>query len=430
MYDGKWTKMTKILAIAFLFVIVYLTTNLVVPSVFRDEMIPLADSMLWIAVIGTSLRISNNRTNIHRLNSSYVQLALAFAFFDIFLRVFVGFFLGFGGNMNNWTTLSDDIYLAHILLPLVAREVSRVLLVKTNKRINSSLLSVSLFLTLTSFSITEYVQMTSSVATCEFLIRIFIPAFAINLAASIFAFTGGFRANMAYVGIPAIFTLFCPLLPNVPWQTQSILTVTVAAASLIAQDRMLKRFSARYHNRSLVRKINHWPRLTVIALLGSVAVWSSTGMLGFSPMVIAGKSMEPSLKLGDIAISVQTPVDTIKIGDVIQYEASDIMVIHRVTDAYTVSGLKWFITKGDANDVQDSSVNELQIIGKVIFVIPQLGLVTIMLEDTFTMIIQQISTNFWSWFISYGVYIAPILTVSTYSYLLIQHRKMKKLKQL
>lgn len=91
-------------------------------------------------------------------------------------------------------------------------------------------------------------------------------------------------------------------------------------------------------------------------------------------LIVESGSMEPAIKTGSVVIV--KPVDNYKAGDIITFEDSgkDRTTTHRVLDIEVVSGKTYYITKGDANNAEDSNkVSENKIIGKVLTSIPYAG---------------------------------------------------------
>ena len=101
----------------------------------------------------------------------------------------------------------------------------------------------------------------------------------------------------------------------------------------------------------------------------------------FSIYTIASGSMEPKIKVYDaiVNIKVNTPND-IEVGDVITFVSTSLLspgktITHRVIAiTQDEDGKVCYQTKGDANDIADQACAKYHnIIGKVIFKIPQLG---------------------------------------------------------
>ena len=429
--------MRYVLALIILITVVYLFTNLLVPFAFRGETIFIVDAILWSTVIFTTITfVKKSRTRIWQTDKTLIQLAIIIAVFQVFLSVFTAFFMGFGKNTNIWTPITLSIYFPFLLMPFLATEFSRSLLAQTitKRRPTMAILFISLFYTLLTPTTSNYLNLTTPLTIAEFLIRTFIPTLAISLLATYFAYLGGFPANLTYMAIPAFFTWFSPILPNIQWQTQAILTVITTTIGFLILDATVKPLpTARERTHRTLKKqksqLLYW---TVIALIGVIVVWSSTGLLGFTPTIIASGSMQPTLNPGDIAIVLSTPPQAIKIGDIIQYQTAEAPTIHRVIDKYTQGGTTWFITQGDANNAPDNPVNERNVRGKVVLTIPKLGWVSITLKDlaanTFTFITNLPNTfaSIASLIIANGVYITSALALTAYPYLLLTYKEHKK----
>ena len=92
-------------------------------------------------------------------------------------------------------------------------------------------------------------------------------------------------------------------------------------------------------------------------------------------MILSG-SMTPALEVGGLALTWPVDPGTVKVSDVITYEAPadpDVMVAHRVIELLDGESLS-FQTKGDANEEADSYIVEAEhVTGKVRFHIARLG---------------------------------------------------------
>lgn len=427
------------ISIPILILTVYLLTNIIVPYPFRGNIIFLVDALLWAIPIAATVLITKlTQTNIWRTNKTLIQLATIISVFQIFLAAFAAFFMGFGKNANVWTPPTLVIYLPYLLVPFLAMEVSRAYLTqKTSKRKPTlTLLLISLFYTLIASSISRYTSLATPIAISEFLIKSFIPTLAISLLATYLAFLDGFPANLLYMAVPAFFAWFSPILPNPPWAAQSIITVIAATIGFLVLDQTVKPLPTHKIHRTLRKQKSQLPYWTAIALIGLIAVWSSTGLLGFTPTIIASGSMQPTLNPGDITFIISAPAATIKIGDIIQYRTAEAPTIHRVIDIYTSGGSLWFITQGDANNAPDEPVNERNVMGKAVFTIPQLGWVSVALKDFasgtyafFTTTLPQTITNAWTWITTNGVYTTSALAFTAYSYLLLTYKNHHKRRE-
>jgi signal peptidase len=416
------------LIIPVLILTVYLLTNLIVPFAFRGEMIFIVDALLWATIIPLTLFISKlTQTRIWQTDKTLIQIATIIAIFQIFLAIFAAFFMGFGKNANVWTPTTLTIYFPYLLVPFLAIELSRAYLAQSTSKNKPTLqiLLISLFLTFISTTIPRYLDLIAPLAISEFLIRTFIPALAISLLATYLAYLGGFPANLAYMAIPAFLTWFSPILPNPPWAVQSMTSVIATTVGFLLMDQTTKPLPTKHIHRILKKQKSQIPYWTAIALIGLIAVWSSTGLLGFTPTIIVSGSMTPTLNPGDITIIISVPPATIKVDDIIQYRTTAEPIVHRVIDEYEAGGSIWFITQGDANNAPDNPVNERQITGKAIFTIPKLGWISIYLKTAITTAASFLQNNI----IASCATIGLILTYSAFRIHKYKNQPLNKLKR-
>jgi signal peptidase len=428
--------MKYVIPIPIIFTIIYLLTNLIVPTTFSGITIFFADALLWtIAIIAAILLFKFSQINPLKTDKTLIQLAIILAIFQIFVAIFASFFMGFAKNPVVWTPLVLGTTLPYLLAPFIATELSRAYLATklTTRKPTIALILISIFFTLTLSTISKYTELTTLQTIVEFLIKTFIPNLSVSLLATYMAFLGGFPANLIYMAIPAAFTWFSPILPNPPWEAQSMLTVIAATIGFIVLDTTVKPIHPKQTRKTLKKQKSQLPYWTAVALIGLVAVWSSSGLLGFTPTIIASGSMQPTLNPGDIVIIINAPPATIKIGDIIQYQTTEAPTIHRVIDKYESGGTFWFITQGDANNAPDNPVNERNVMGKVVLTIPKLGWISIYLKEFFasaytfiTTTLPNTITESGTFILKNGIYITTALAITAYSYLLLTYNQHKK----
>lgn len=101
-------------------------------------------------------------------------------------------------------------------------------------------------------------------------------------------------------------------------------------------------------------------------------------LTGIKPYVVTTGSMSPAIPVYSICfVNENTPFKEISVGDVITFRTGDnLHVTHRVT---AISG-DTYITRGDANNMDDSPVTAEKYIGKTVFVVPKIGIVLVYLH--------------------------------------------------
>lgn len=117
--------------------------------------------------------------------------------------------------------------------------------------------------------------------------------------------------------------------------------------------------------------------LVIVALLigGNIYVLNASRLVGNTvPMpfgvgaaVVLSGSMEPELSVGDLLIISER--ESYEIDDVVVYQDSGMAITHRIVFIADNE----IITRGDANNTDDSPISREQIKGEVIIAIPFVG---------------------------------------------------------
>jgi signal peptidase len=115
----------------------------------------------------------------------------------------------------------------------------------------------------------------------------------------------------------------------------------------------------------------------LVGLTAVTLLWFNTGLFGIRPTLVSGVSMEPALRAGDVVITREVPADRVQVGDVVRFQLGSSYVLHRVTEIEEDGSQIQFITRGDANNVDDAPLPESELEGKVILVVPKIGWVAI-----------------------------------------------------
>jgi signal peptidase len=176
------------------------------------------------------------------------------------------------------------------------------------------------------------------------------------------------------------FEWLSPVLPNPSWAFKSFFSVvycvtTMLVLAVVHQEKLPSEDKVEGNFRDVVGWV-------VVGILGVVLVWFFSGVFTYKPVLIAGRSMEPTIRIGDIAVYADVSSEELKEGDIIVFYQEKGRIIHRIVRIETREGRLLYITKGDANrDVDADPVREEQVIGKVVFVIPKVGWVSIALKN-------------------------------------------------
>ena len=91
-------------------------------------------------------------------------------------------------------------------------------------------------------------------------------------------------------------------------------------------------------------------------------------MFGYTFFEVATGSMADTINIGDVVVVKVN--DEVKENDIIVYKEENSFITHRIIK---IDGQN-LITRGDANNSQDKPIKSSQILGKVIYIIPKIGI--------------------------------------------------------
>lgn len=109
-------------------------------------------------------------------------------------------------------------------------------------------------------------------------------------------------------------------------------------------------------------------------------VFGDSNPLGIRCAVVLTGSMEPTIHVNDMVIVHKQP--DYRIGDIVMYSDGRATVTHRIV----AINPKGYVTRGDANNTPDSPIPLEQIIGRVVLVIPQIGILLGFLKSPYGMV--------------------------------------------
>lgn len=362
--------------------------HLLIESVFPDFFSGYLTSyivrpLLWCAVVVITLLVTKRwaKENLHT-KSSFIWVGLLVGSFQVAVFVIAGLFLGFGKSPYSFTITSMLLNLGFMVSALLGMEFSRAYFIKalSKKHETIALLSIAILYTAISIPLLKLTSIEMSTQSMPFFGETLLPLFTQNLLACVLVLVGGPFAAIAYMGSLAAFEWFCPILPDLPWIiTAFIGTITPIMGLIMAQIMAAPAQPVKTTPRTK-RRIPLSGVATCIICV--IMLWATFGLFGFSPILVAGHSMEPSMDLGDIAIITDASPGSINVGDVIQFEDGNSSVIHRVIDIQEQGGSLFFITQGDNNRIADSMpVSAEHLMGRVVFAIPKIGWISIGIKN-------------------------------------------------
>ena len=371
-------------------------------------------------------------------------MATLIAMLQIVVLVFAAFFTTFGRSPYAHTPIAITISVAYFSSALLGLELSRAYLIKSvpKRKVFIGIGLTALFYTFITFSPTRFLTLDTPAETAKFLGSDFLPTLAQSILATYLALLGGPTASIAYLGTLEAFEWLSPILPNPTWAIKALVNTLVPTVGFLTVNQTVSPFKlarigiisrseaiGRAHRTKKSSSSLSWMAIATVAV---ILVWTSVGLFGFYPTVVGSGSMRPTLEVGDIAIVISTNPSQIKVGDIIQYWQDNEMRLHRVVEIAETSAGKIFVTRGDANPSPDPDpVFPTQIRGKLIYVIPKLGWISITLKNILseayailTNLPQAMSSTV-TWVMKESIYITSALALTAYSYLLLTYKQRK-----
>lgn len=126
---------------------------------------------------------------------------------------------------------------------------------------------------------------------------------------------------------------------------------------------------------SLLRTVNSAISLFLVLVTG-ILLFFTIPKFGHQVIVIRSEAMEPSLRIGDLAI-VDMDTESIVPGDVIAVRlvptSPDVTFVHRVIAVDGHGDQRRIVTKGDMRPTPDAPVSPDKVVGRVIAAVPYVG---------------------------------------------------------
>ncbi len=98
--------------------------------------------------------------------------------------------------------------------------------------------------------------------------------------------------------------------------------------------------------------------------------------------------MQPHFRTGDVAVVrniSQKEAEKLRIGDVVTFRSlanPNILITHRIVQRLSTNSAAQYVTKGDANVVEDSTnLSSSRIVGRYMFAIPRAGYLIAALQN-------------------------------------------------
>lgn len=309
-----------------------------------------------------------------------ITIGLAAGTVQVLLLMIAGFLYSFGRSPYLFTAGAVLINIFYFLSFAFGIELLRsILIAGINRKYFAEWILVSaLFLTFLELPLFNF-RFTDGIALLNFFTGRFIPLLAANLLAGVLVYAGGFQAALTYHLVLSTFEWLSPVLPDLPRYAGTGIKTLVPVVFIVVVAVTERNLFPEEEASEASRSVRKWVAAGIVSVL---IFWFFSGIFGYKPLVVAGRSMTPALNLGDLVIYQQVPPEEIRIGDIIVFSTPSGTVIHRVVKIDENNGRYYFTTRGGANRVEDHELLlEENIRGRVVFRIPWLGWISIAVRN-------------------------------------------------
>jgi signal peptidase len=309
-----------------------------------------------------------------------VVMAILFGACQVAVFVIAGLFLDFGRSPYSHRPLAVLGNLLYLGTVLAGTEMSRAYLValfRQHRPLQAlGLVNQCLFFSVLNIPFGRFEGLQSPLSAFQTVGETFLPTVSENLLATFLALLGGPVASIAYRGTLKAFEWLSPILPDLQWMVTAFLGTLVPAFGLMV---IYNRFLAELASEGKARpqegqSTTAW---VLVAMTAVALVWFNTGLFGVRPTLISGPSMSPTLVAGDVVITRDVSAEAVKVGDMIRFRQEGLSVIHRVVEIQKDGNQIAFITRGDANNVNDPPVSASDLEGKIVLTVPKIGWVAV-----------------------------------------------------
>ena len=377
---------------------VYLFTNLLLPKISNEILSPFVRSyvlqpVLWLGVAGGVFIASRYAAaGGPRYTKALLGIGLLLGAFQVSIVVIAALFLGFGRSPYVLAFPGTFINFAFWGSALLAVEMVRGYMIHVLGRrfVISVLVALALLFMILEVPLVRYTSPREALDYVPFVGGALLPSFTEHLLASYLALLGGPVAAIGYRGVLDAFEWLSPILPNLQWLFDGFIGLVIPVVGISVVQTL---YATPEEFEEAEPEEEESKGLSIASVAGWVAaagvsvgvVLFSVGAFGIRPGVVLTGSMSPAIEAGDIVITREIPPHTIQVGDIIQYQQGAIAIWHRVIELRDDGGRRSFIMKGDANNAPDPNpILTHQILGRVVFVVPKLGQVSLELKKLFS----------------------------------------------
>jgi len=219
----------------------------------------------------------------------------------------------------------------------------------------------------------------------DYILTTVLPVLVLNFFLTHAATSDSLLGIILFRSMYSLIPIFMPILPNVSKLFIAILVYAVVFVSFILYDKY--NYEEKYKGVAKTKPYRLWQYL-IPGLVLVVCLSFGFGLFPVTPVAVASNSMQGVFSRGDMVfvqkLDADKVADTVKLGDIIQFNSDGRPIVHRVVNVLTGTGdaVTGYVTQGDNNRSPDViAVPPNKVIGIVKFSIPLLGFPSVLLSE-------------------------------------------------
>ena len=287
----------------------------------------------------------------------------------------LGIVFGFSSNVYSYSFKDILINIFVLLIPTLIYEYIRYYLIKHSSNRKILYVIITILIILVNFNINNLIVNSSKIL----YIRLFsdiIPTIIKNIVLTIITIEYGLLTCLVYQLIYTLFIIYCPYLPSVGYFLNFLI---LSGIPLVVYSRLTKEDKRK----DVYNKKNYLEIFTFI--FGFILLLFCFGLFKIAPIAVVSNSMNPTFKKGDLVVYCKLKnkeKKEIKKDDIIVFNYSNNIYIHRVKKIINNNENIYYKTKGDHNNNYDSNLTSSNdVIGIYKFKIKYIGYPSLWLEQ-------------------------------------------------
>lgn len=367
-----------------LIIAIYLVDNLSILDFNKKAIyIYLGRPVLWALAFFIILKLPKVKAESKVKYTGFLrEWTIYLAGIYIVINILSGIILGFGRSPYSLTLIGIGQNLIALAAVTFGREGIRAYLVNNGEKklFSARVIIITLIFTIISIPLSRILSLNNLFDIIKFSAEYVLPQLSLNILAIYLVYLGGASLSIIYLLIIQGIDYLSPILPDLNWITKAAIGALCPAFSLMFIQYVYMKKSRQLKGSGEKKESPlGWIGVSLAAI---VIIWFSVGVFPVYPTVIITGSMKPLINPGDIVLVQRLKESDIKVGDVLQYKKDNIFIFHRVIAVEEDKNEVKYKFKGDNNSVADPDLVSKDIIkGKVIKVIPKLGLPTLIVKD-------------------------------------------------